>query len=256
MSDGKNTAFSRTKDLLGEEAFDKLTRAFVIILGLGGVGSHTAVSLVRSGVENLRIIDTDPVTLSSLNRHAVAVLDDVGENKTEIVKRRLQAINPEAKIDAVKAFFNQDTAATLLAGEPSLVIDAIDSLNPKVNLLVYCKEHGLDVVSSMGASAHTDPTAIAIDDIFKTSICPLAKAVRVRLRRRGVLEGFAVVYSTERPAKALLPDEEDEINWRGRRRNRLSSFSPIPGIFGYALASLAIEKIGGIRLVNKSELSL
>lgn len=235
--------FTRTVDMVGPDGFARLDRAFVVIVGLGGVGSHAAVAMARSGVGKLRLIDFDEVTWSSLNRHAVAVPADVGELKVEVVSRFLSKIHAGQVVEPVKAFFDHEAADELLSDAPDFVVDAIDSLNPKVTLLQTCVERGLPVVSSMGASARTDPSMVRVADIFETSGCPLARHVRKRLRRRGVTCGITAVYSQEHGRAPLPPDDSDPRLDRGRVRNRLPSLPTIPGIFGYALASIVLKEI-------------
>ncbi len=239
-------AFTRTIDFLGMEGFERLQRAFVVVLGLGGVGSHAAQALVRSGVGRLRLVDFDDVSISSLNRHAVATAADVDQPKTEVCKEAFQRIQPAVEIETAQAFFHEDQAETLLAGNPDFVVDAIDALNPKVALLQYCLAHRLPVVSSMGASARSDPSRLRIADISKTEQCPLAKRVRKMLRRRGIEGGVKVVYSLEIPMMTLPPDEEGHWSEKqGRIRNRLPSFAVMPAIFGNALAGECLKDLAG-----------
>ena len=235
--------FTRTVDMLGLEGFERLRRAFVVVVGLGGVGSHAAVALARSGVGRLRLVDFDDVTWSSLNRHAVATPDDVGQLKVEVVGRFVERIHPRLVVEPVDAFFDADSADALLAGEPDVVVDAIDGLTPKVALLRSCVEQGLSVVSSMGAAARSDPSKVRVGPIFESQGCPLARKVRQRLRRLGVTGGITAVYSVEPGRDPLPPDETEARLDRGRVRNRLPSLSTIPGIFGYALASVVIRDL-------------
>lgn len=235
--------FMRTVDMLGRDGFERLRRAFVVIAGLGGVGSHAAVALARSGIGRLRLIDFDEVTWSSLNRHAVALPENVGEPKAEVTRRFLERIHAQLEVETSLAFFDNETSDELLSGEPDFVIDAIDSLSPKVTLLQACSERQLPVASSMGASAKTDPSQVRVGPIFETQGCPLARHVRKRLRRRGVTGGITAVYSLEHGHDPLPPDEAEPRLDRGRIRNRLPSLPTIPGIFGYALAGVVITEV-------------
>lgn len=239
--------FSRSVDLLGAEGFAALRRAFVVVLGLGGVGSHAAAALARSGVGRLRLVDFDRLTASSLNRHVCAVAEEVGQGKAEVLARRLRAVSPAVQIQVREAFFAEESADELLDGAPDLVVDAIDSLGPKVALLRCCVERELPVVSCMGASARTNPLLLRVDDIAATRICPLARAVRRRLHRFGITTGITAVYSVEAARPPLPPDEEEETLQRGRVRNRLPSLGYMPGIFGYAAAGAAIARLAGMR---------
>lgn len=241
--------FGRTIDLWGAGGFERLRRAHVVVIGLGGVGSHTAVALARSGVGRLRLVDIDQVSETSLNRHAVARVTDVGRPKTELMVEALGAIAPQTAVEGRRAFFHVDTAPELLAGPPDAVVDAIDGLNPKVALLRYCLEHGLPVFSSMGASARSDPGALRVGDIAESQVCPLARAVRRRLHRVGIRGGIPVVYSVEVP-RAPLPPDEAPLEGRGRQRLRLPSSSALPGMFGYALAALVIARLADGRAAD------
>ena len=215
----------------------------MVVVGLGGVGSHAAVALARAGVGRLRVVDHDLVTDSSLNRHAVATAADVGRPKAEVVRRFLLAVQPEAEVEALSAFVAADTLAAVLAGEPDWVVDAIDGVNCKVALLEACVRRGTPVACGMGAACRTDPTRLRVADIAATEACPLAARIRRRLRRRGIDGGILTVFSTEPPRPTLPPDEVDPQLGPGRVRRRLPSSSTLPGIFGYALAGLVIERL-------------
>jgi tRNA A37 threonylcarbamoyladenosine dehydratase len=236
--------FGRTIDLLGPEGFEALQRAFVVVVGLGGVGSHAANALVRAGVGRLRLIDFDKMTPSSLNRHPVAVEADVGRSKADLLGQHLEGVASSARVEVAEAFFHAESADLLLDGSPDYVVDAIDSYSPKVALLKHCLEHGLQVVSCMGASARTDPTLIRVGDLWETRVCPLARVVRRGLSKHGCKrEGITAVYSVEAPLPPLPPDHGDATLRRGRVRNRLPSLSTLPGIFGYAAATVVITRL-------------
>ena len=242
--------FARTIDLLGPDRFALLRQAFVVVAGLGGVGSHAAVALARAGVGRLRLVDADTVTASSLNRHAVAGQADVGRAKTEVLQDHLRRIRGnELEVTAARLFLDEETVDEVLDGSPDLVIDAIDSLGPKTTLLVRCSERQLPVIASMGASSRTDATAVRVGDLYDTDRCPLARHLRRRLRRCGVPRGITAVFSTEPPRPPLPPDDNEEgAVRRGRQRHRQPSLSTLPGIFGYALANLAILRLTGLEL--------
>lgn len=233
----------RTADLYGADGVERLLRAFVVVVGLGGVGSHAAVALARSGVGRLRVVDHDVVTASSLNRHAVATAADVGRPKVDVVARALTAIRPSLEVEALGLFCAADTLDRVLCGSPDWVVDAIDGVNTKTALLAACVGRGLQVATSMGASCRTDPTLVRVADIGRTEVCPLAARIRRRLRRVGVQGGITAVYSTETPLPPLEPDDDDPHLGHGRRRRRLPSSSTLPGIFGYAVAGIVIERI-------------
>ena len=234
---------TRTIDFLGEAGFDRLRNAFVIVVGLGGVGSHAALSLVRSGIGRLRIIDCDVVDLSNLNRHALAASTDVGEPKAEVVRRYLRRVLDDVAIEAVHDFVSLESIPRLLAGGPDFVIDAIDGLNIKVGLLRYCVENQIPVISSMGASSRSDPTTVRVTDISETTICPLAKHVRRRLRRQGVHRGVIAVHAIEPARKPLPPDGDQNPTGGGRVRNRQPSLITMPAIFGFTAANEVILRL-------------
>ncbi|KAL9130153.1 MAG: hypothetical protein Q9217_001588 [Psora testacea] len=255
---------TRTASFLGSERFTHLRRAFVVIVGLGGVGSHCTSALARSGVSKIRLIDFDQVTLSSLNRHAVATLADVGTPKVECVRKRLQAVVPWVKWDCYNEVWKESRAEVLLqpwgkgeGGRPDYVVDAIDNIDSKVALLQYCHEHGIKVVSSMGAGCKSDPTRIFIGDISASVEDPLSRVTRRRLRATGISEGIPVVYSTEKPgpgkAQLLpLPDEEfqkgqvNELSVLPDFRARiLPVFGTMPAVFGYTVANFVAMEITG-----------
>ncbi len=238
--------FSRTIDFIGADGFAALRRARVAIFGLGGVGSHAAVALARSGIGSLCLIDHDSVDPSNLNRHAVATEVDIGSAKTEVMVRRLAEIAPDTTAEPVEMLLNPEGIDQLLDTGFDFVIDAVDGLNAKVSLLVTCVQRELRVVSSMGASSRADPARLHVDEIEQSHGCPLAKLVRKRLHRRGVERGIIAVYSTEPKRPSLPPDQASEDNATCRVRNRLPSLSTIPGIFGYAAANVVITQLSGL----------
>ncbi len=235
--------FTRTVDLYGEAGFAALRAARVTVFGLGGVGAHAAVALARSGVGALTLVDFDKVTASSLNRSPAATEADLDRPKAEVLRDHLAHTCPHTETRAVRAFFHDDSADELLSPAPSFIADAIDSLNPKVTLLAHCARHGLRVASSMGAAGRTDVSMVRAGDLWDSRVCPLASRVRKFLRRQGIDTPVPAVWSEEAPCKALPPDLDDQVLSRGRVRNRLPSGIALPGIFGYALASLIMSRI-------------
>ena len=245
----------RTVLFYGEEGFTRIRAARVMVFGLGGVGGHAAVNLARSGVGALHIVDFDTVSESSLNRSPFAGPADVGRPKTEVLAEHLARVCPDVAVTAIKAFCAADTLPQLVPADgparPDVVIDAIDSLNPKISLLLWCHEHGVPVLASLGAAGKRDVAAVRTGDLFTSSGCPLARHVRARLRRRGVREGIPAVWSVEqgdevrRGAAKELGDAEQAPPLRGRTRNTLASQMTIPGVFGYGLAAMALDLISG-----------
>lgn len=234
--------FIRTELLLGEPAMATLRDATVVVCGLGAVGSYATEALARAGVGALRLVDFDTVQASNLNRQLYALDSTLGRPKTEVAAERVADINPECRLEPMKTFIDQVTLPDVLHGNPDVVIDAIDSLGPKVSLLRYAVEHGHAVISSMGAATRTDPFAIRVDDIANTVNCPLARLLRKRLRRQGVHAGIRCIYSTEPARRTRAAAEAKE---RGRPRAPLGSLSFMTGMFGLIAAREAVAALLG-----------
>ena len=246
--------FSRTRCLLGEEKFALLQQAKVTIVGLGAVGGYAAEGLARAGIGSLRLVDFDTIQPSNINRQILALDSTVGQPKVEAARERILAINPDCRVEALQLFAAEETLDEILTPSPDILIDAIDSLNPKVQLLAGARRRNIPTFSSMGAALRRDPTRIQSGDIMTSSHCPLAKHVRNRLRRQGIEGGIHCIYSTEPvdfsyqgPEKTDVPASPYED--RGRERNVLGSLPTITGIFGLTLANETIlrltEKITG-----------
>ncbi|KIL66077.1 hypothetical protein M378DRAFT_124600 [Amanita muscaria Koide BX008] len=250
---------ARNYAFFGEESMAKLRKSSVVIVGCGGVGSWAAVMLARSGVSKIRLVDFDYVTLSSLNRHATAGLSDVGTSKVICIEKALRQISKCVEVDSRIEIWRKEDGGALLQGA-DWVIDAIDNVSTKVDLLKYCHEHGIKVFSSMGAGAKCDPTRIQIADISNTIYDRLARSVRLRLRLLGVSSGIPVVYSTEVPGDVkLLPLPEDEFQ-KGNvkelgafddfRVRILPVIGPLPAIFGLNIATYICCDLAGKPIVN------
>jgi len=235
--------FTRTVDLYGPEGFARIRTAHVTVFGQGGVGAHAAVALARGGVGRLTVVDFDVISSSSLNRHPCAGPDDVDRPKADVMAEFLRRTCPDTDTEPVTAFFHNDSADELLAPAPDHVVDAIDSLNPKVALLEECLGRGVAVTSSMGAAARTDVSLVRSGDISETSLCPLAARVRKFLRRKGYEAGVPCVWSTETPVVRPMPANEPRLIDRGRERLRLASSMCIPGVFGFSVASLVLGSL-------------
>lgn len=267
----------RTVLFYGEEAFARIGKARVVVIGLGGVGGHAAIALARSGIGTLHLVDFDRITDSSLNRSAFAGPLDVGRLKTEVLAEYLAQFCPETRVTVADLFCSQDTLPQVVPpaspGRPDLVIDAIDALNPKVGLLVWCHEHDIPVLTSLGAAGKRDIGQVRTGDISESRVCPLARQVRLRLKRRGIASGIPAIWSIE-PALAHRPQVAKEIGPgaepgsgsgtgsgtgsgshaesgdvasginRGRERHTLASQMTLPGVFGYGLAAMALDLIG------------
>ncbi|MCD4708027.1 MAG: tRNA threonylcarbamoyladenosine dehydratase [Candidatus Sabulitectum sp.] len=239
--------FKRVVNFYGEDGFEKIRNARVLIAGLGGVGSHCASALARSGVGSLVLVDFDNITESSLNRNAIVGEQWIDQSKAEALSRTLTSLCPDTECIPVKLFITKDTLeAPDFMRDSHMVVDAVDSVNPKTQLLQYCAENGITVFSSMGAAGKRDPSKIETGDISDTNGCPLARMVRKYLKRRGVITGISCVWSTEQGIKPLPPDNSEPIlDSRGRTRNALPSLITMPGIFGYILAQMVLDNTAG-----------
>lgn len=249
----KEERFSRTELLLGAEGLKKLTAARVVVVGLGACGSYAVEGLARGGVGNLRLVDFDEVRASNINRQLYALDSTVGRSKAQVARQRVLDINPRCQVEALDLFVSPETIGQVLDGRPDVVVDAIDSLGPKLLLVSSAYHAGLYTISVMGAATRRDPLKIRVGDLSETTNCPLARFMRKRLHRRGVDRGVRCVYSTEpvpRGARAEAPEEEDEGGSvkeyeQGRKRARLGSLSCLTGIFGLIAANEAIARIAG-----------
>ncbi|GCF00438.1 tRNA threonylcarbamoyladenosine dehydratase [Zygosaccharomyces mellis] len=250
---------ARNYAFLGEEGMQKLKEQYIVVVGAGGVGSWVVTMLVRSGCCRIRVIDFDQISLSSLNRHGCATLKDVGTPKVECLKMHMQEVAPWCRVEAINQLWTKDSAEQLLlgGGKPSIVVDCIDNIDTKVDLLEFTYKKNLPVISSMGASTKSDPTRINVGDITATEEDPLARSVRRLLKKRGVNTGIPVVFSAEKPdprkAKLLpLPDEEYEKGSVGElsalkdfRVRILPVLGTMPGIFGLTIATWILTKVSG-----------
>lgn len=246
----KSEQFLRISRLLGDEKVQSLHQKHVVVVGLGAVGGMCLESLVRSGVGNLRLVDFDTVGITNLNRQVLATYDTLGKLKTEVAKDRIQAINPSCTVEALPLFVQAETMESILEGQVDLVVDAIDSLNPKCALLQAAYERGIPVVSSMGAALRRDPFLVRKADLMDTYGCPLARQVRTNLRKRGIGRGIEVIFSPEvvrftykNPEEEEHADFNEQIIDRGRKRNVLGSLPTVTAIFGQNLAHLALKKL-------------
>ena len=194
--------FSRTQLLLGKDNMDRLAEAKVAIFGIGGVGGYVAEALARSGVGSFVLVDDDKVCLTNLNRQIIATRKTVGKYKAEVMRDRILEINPDAEVEVRKCFYLPENADEFDFNEYSYVVDAVDTVTAKLEIIMRAKECGVPVISSMGAGNKLDPTKFQVADIYKTSMCPLAKVMRRELKKRGVKK-LKVVYSTEKPTRPL-----------------------------------------------------
>lgn len=226
---------SRTRRLLGDEAVERLSGASVLVVGTGGVGGYAAEMLARTGVGSLTLVDADDVAPSNLNRQIIALRDDIGKPKTELFKKRFLDINPRIKVDVINEFLTPENVESIAGTGFDYVIDAIDTVAPKVSLIEFCMLNSVPVISSMGAGGRTDPTKIVYTDIWSTRDDGLAKAVRTRLKKDGMRRRLDVVASTEPPHTSSII-ELDSRN----KRSSYGTIASIPAIFGIYLANKVI----------------
>ena len=194
--------FSRTQLLLGKTAMDRLQQSRVAVFGIGGVGGYTVEALVRSGVGAIDLIDDDKVCLTNLNRQIIATRSTVGKYKVDVMKDRILDINPKAVVNVHKCFYLPENKDEFDFSQYSYVVDAVDTVTAKIQLVMDAKEAGVPIISSMGAGNKLDPAAFQVADIYKTSVCPLAKVMRRELKKRGIKK-LKVVYSQEKPTRPL-----------------------------------------------------
>lgn len=247
--------FSRTELLLGPEALEKLSSSTVVIYGIGGVGSYTAEALVRSGVGKFLLVDDDRICLTNVNRQLHATHRTIGKYKVDVMAERMLEINPKAEIETIRAFYTPETSEQFFEKDCDYIVDAIDTVTAKLDLIVKAKERGIPVISCMGAANKLDPTKFEVADIYETSVCPLAKVMRHELRQRGV-PALKVVYSKEPPMKPLDIQEascrqhcicpEGTKRTCTVRRQIPGSVSFVPSVAGLILAGEVIKELSGI----------
>jgi tRNA A37 threonylcarbamoyladenosine dehydratase len=234
--------FERTRILVGEDGAAALRTARVFLAGLGGVGAYAAEALARAGVGAITLVDHDLVAASNLNRQLPALHSTLGRPKIDVMAERIRDINPSCQLTLVDDFLTADNVAAHLAGGHQVVLDAIDSLSSKTALIETAYRAGLTVVSSMGAGGRLDPTRLHVTDLQATRVCPLARAVRTQLRRRGIGRGVTAVWSDETPLPPLPPEDVG----RGRPRAVNGTVSYLPALFGLTLAGVAIRRVLGL----------
>lgn len=226
---------TRTRALLGEDGVSRLAAVHVAVFGLGGVGGHLCEALARAGVGELTVIDGDTVSTSNVNRQIIATQETIGRAKCDVMAERILAINPECKVHAVNLFYLPENADQIDFSEFDFIADAVDTVAAKVELICRANELGIPVIASMGAGNKLYPERFRISDISKTSVCPLAKIMRRKLRERGIKK-LDVVWSDEEPRKAVGLESENGRNVPG-------SLSFVPGAVGLIMAGHIIRKL-------------
>ncbi|CAH2212205.1 tRNA threonylcarbamoyladenosine dehydratase [Tepidibacter aestuarii] len=244
--------FSRTEMLIGTEELDKLKKSTVAIFGVGGVGTFAIEGLVRSGVERFILVDDDDVCLTNINRQIHATRKTVGKSKVEVMKERMLEINPKVEVRIFKELYNKDSAERLLSNEYDYVIDAIDMVSAKLDLIERCTNKNIPIISCMGAGNKLSPTRLEVTDIYKTSMCPLAKVMRSELRKRGIKK-LKVIYSKEKPITPKVVGGDCKTNCICPNKDRTcverrqipGSVSFVPSVAGLIIASEVVKDIIG-----------
>lgn len=247
--------FSRTELLIGKEALERLSKAHVAVFGIGGVGGYVVEALVRSGIGNFDLIDDDKVCLTNLNRQIIATRDTIGRHKVEVMRERILSINPDAEVTTHRCFYLPENARDFDFSSYDYVVDAVDTVTAKLEIVMRAKESNIPVISCMGVGNKLNPTQLEIADIYKTSVCPLAKVMRRELRKRGV-DKLKVLYSKEEPITPL-DDSEDTCREHcvcppgttrkcTQRRAIPGSISFVPSAAGLIIASEVVKDLAGI----------
>lgn len=234
--------FSRTELIFGREAMEKLSKSRVAVFGIGGVGGYTVEALARSGIGTLDLIDNDTVCVTNLNRQIIALQSTIGMYKVDAAKERILDINPDCKVNVYKTFFMPDTASLFDFSEYDYVVDAIDTVTGKIEIIMQAKAAGVPVISSMGAGNKTDPTAFEVADIYKTSVCPLARVMRHEMKKRNV-KSLKVVYSKEQSVKPVGDFDEIRSETSSQRRSLPGSNAFVPSVAGLIIAGEVIKDI-------------
>lgn len=243
--------FSRSELLVGREAIKKLNNSKVAVFGIGGVGSFVVEGLARAGVGNFILVDNDEVCLSNLNRQIIAMHSTIGRAKVEIAKERILDINPNANIQIIKEFFMPDSP-DFFDETVDYIVDCVDTITAKIELVIRAKKHNISIISSMGTGNKLDPTKFEVTDVFKTSVCPLAKVMRKELKARGI-GSLKVIYSKEEPIKLHkdiennnnenTKDDGEKENTQNTKKQVPGSISFVPSVAGLIIAGEVIKDI-------------
>ncbi|MCM1327440.1 MAG: tRNA threonylcarbamoyladenosine dehydratase [Bacteroidales bacterium] len=241
--------FSRTELLIGKDGIGCLSKSRVAIFGIGGVGGYVAEALARSGVGHLDLIDNDKVCVSNINRQIIATHDTVGQYKVDVMKARILSINPEAAVEAHRCFYLPETAGQFDFSNYDYVVDAVDTVTAKIEIIMQAKAAGVPVVSSMGAGNKLEASAFRVADIYETSVCPLARVMRRELKKRGV-EKLKVVYSTENAFSVKEIPAVEEVP--SGKRSIPGSIAFVPSVAGLILAGEVVKDLTGCRSESES----
>lgn len=230
--------FARTRILLGDKAVDRLAQARVAVFGIGGVGGYVCEALARSGVGALDLIDSDKVSLTNINRQIIATHDTLGRYKTEVMRERILSVNPQADVRTYQCFFLPETAEQFSFAQYDYVVDAVDTVTAKIELVLKAKAEKVPIISSMGAGNKLDAGAFQVADIYETKVCPLAKVMRRELRKRQV-EHLKVVYSQEEPARLV----GECVDGQEKRRAIPGSVAFVPSVAGLMIAGEVVKDL-------------
>ncbi len=247
----KQHRFSRTELLIGSNKLEELFNKKVVVLGVGGVGSYSAEAIARSGIGEIVLVDDDDVCLTNVNRQVHAIKSTIGKDKVEVMKERILEINPKAKVTVHKTFVDKDNVGEVVPLDADFVIDAIDTVTAKIATVIFCQENNINLITCLGTGNKFHPEMFEITDIYKTSVCPLAKVMRYELKKRGVKK-LTVLYSKEKPTK---PKTEDVVGCKDGcvcsgdnkkcmiRRQIPGSMSYVPPVAGFLIASHVINSM-------------
>lgn len=245
--------FSRTELLIGKEALEKLNRSKIAVVGIGGVGSFAVEGLARSGVGKFVLVDDDYVSVTNINRQLHATFKTIGKPKVEVMRDRILEINPKAEVKTIQRFYMPEYGHEIIQGDEDYIVDAVDTITAKIDLIVFAKKLGIPVISGMGAGNKLDPTQFEVSDIYNTSVCPMAKVIRHELKKRGI-DAHKVVYSKERPTIPAESEEKTanpEITLPERpkgigKRQVPGSVSFVPSVMGLIIAGEVIKDLIGL----------
>jgi len=254
-------AFSRTELLIGKDGLEKLKNSTVAVFGIGGVGTFAVEGLVRAGVGHLVLVDDDLICLTNINRQLHATRKTIGKPKVEVMKERILEINPKARVEAIRSFYLPENANELIRDDYDYIIDAVDTVTAKIDLVVQANKRGIPIISCMGAGNKIDPTRFTVTDIYKTTVDPLAKVMRKELRQRGI-RSLKVVFSDEEPIKPVETEENScatgcvcpkgTIRTCTIRNQIPGSMSFVPSVAGLIMAGEVIrDLIGNSRQIDK-----
>lgn len=234
--------FSRTELLIGPDKMATLFGKRVAVFGIGGVGGFTCEALVRSGIGEIDIIDSDTVCLSNINRQIIATHKSIGRYKVDVMKERMLDINPDVKVCEYRCFFLPENADDFPFEKYDYIVDAVDTVTAKLALIEKAKEFGIPIISAMGAGNKLNPTMFKVADIFDTKVCPLAKVMRRELKKRGI-DSLKVVYSEEEPLTPLKDENDSDVNEEHKRRSTPGSIAFVPSVSGLIIAGEVIKDL-------------